>query len=157
MRAPYIPSEHAVKGLNAEPSAWIKRFCSLFSPNAKVLDMACGAGRNTKLLASFGNQVTGLDIDERCRPYIEVIPGATFMQADLEGALWPFEDEVFDVIVVSFYLERSLFPHLVKSLKRGGYLIYETFMLPFDGFDGNRAKSPDFVLKPLELLSLIHI
>lgn len=40
MRAPYIPSEHAVKGLNAEPSAWIKRFCSLFSPNAKVLDMA---------------------------------------------------------------------------------------------------------------------
>ena len=50
MRAPYIPSEHAVKGLNAEPSAWIKRFCPLFSPNAKVLDMACGAGRNTKLL-----------------------------------------------------------------------------------------------------------
>lgn len=40
MRAPYIPSEHAVKGLNAEPSAWIKRFCPLFSPNAKVLDMA---------------------------------------------------------------------------------------------------------------------
>ena len=150
MRAPYIPSEHAVKGLNAEPSAWIKRFCPLFSPNAKVLDMACGAGRNTKLLAFFGNQVTGLDIDERCRPYIEVIPGATFMQADLEGALWPFEDEVFDVIVVSFYLERSLFPHLVKSLKRGGYLIYETFMLPFEGFDGNRAKSPDFVLEPLE-------
>lgn len=37
MRAPYIPSEHAVKGLNAEPSAWIKRFCPLFSPNAKVL------------------------------------------------------------------------------------------------------------------------
>ena len=110
MRAPYIPSEHAVKGLNAEPSAWIKRFCPLFSPNAKVLDMACGAGRNTKLLASFGNQVTSLDIDERCRPYIEVIPGATFMQADLEGAPWPFEDEVFDVIVVSFYLERSLFP-----------------------------------------------
>ena len=84
MRAPYIPSEHAVKGLNAEPSAWIKRFCPLFSPNAKVLDMACGAGRNTKLLASFGNQVTSLDLDERCRPYIEVIPGATFMQADLE-------------------------------------------------------------------------
>lgn len=74
------------------------------------------------------------------------------MQADLEGALWPFEDEVFDVIVVSFYLERSLFPHLVKSLKRGGYLIYETFMLPFEGFDGNRAKSPNFVLKPLELI-----
>jgi len=43
MRAPYIPSEHVVKGLNAEPSAWIKRFCPLFSPNAKVLDMACGA------------------------------------------------------------------------------------------------------------------
>ena len=39
MRAPYIPSEHAVKGLNAEPSAWIKRFCPLFSPNAKVLDI----------------------------------------------------------------------------------------------------------------------
>jgi len=44
------------------------------------------------------------------------IPGATFMQADLEGAPWPFEDEVFDVIVVSFYLERSLFPERTKTL-----------------------------------------
>ena len=40
MRAPYIPSEHAVKGLNAETSAWIKRFCSLFSPNDNLMDMA---------------------------------------------------------------------------------------------------------------------
>ena len=74
------------------------------------------------------------------------------MRADLEGSPWPFEEEVFDVIVVSFYLERSLFPHLVKSLKQGGYLLYETFMLPFEGFDGNRAKNPDFVLNPLELI-----
>ena len=26
------------------------------------------------------------------------------------------------------------------------------FRSPFEGFDGNRAKSPDFVLEPLELI-----
>lgn len=60
MRAPYIPSEHVVKGLNAEPSAWIKRFCPLFSPNAKVLDMACGAGRNTKLFGVLRKPSDGI-------------------------------------------------------------------------------------------------
>lgn len=156
MRAPYIPSEHSIKGLNAAPSPWVKRFCPLFSPDAKVLDMACGAGRNTKVLAAAGNKVTALDIDERCKPYIEAIPGASFLRADLEGAPWPFEKEVFDAVVVTFYLDRNLFPKLVEVLKPGGYLIYETFMMPFVGFKGNRAKNEDFVLRPLELIEVFR-
>ncbi len=55
---------------------------------------------------------------------------------------------------MSFYLERRLYQNLFEVLKEDGFLIYETFMLPYPGFDGNRAKNPDFVLKPLELIDV---
>ena len=115
------------------------------------MDLACGCGRNTRLLAASGFQVTGVDIDERCRPYIEAIPGATFVQRDLENSDWLFAPGTFDAIVVNFYLERSLYPFLTDALKEGGFLLYETFMLPYPGFEGNRTNNPDFVLQPMEL------
>ncbi len=57
------------------------------------------------------------------------IPGARFVQADIENAPWPLAGEQFEGIVVTNYLHRPLFPVLQKSLKGGGVLIYETFML----------------------------
>lgn len=154
MKVPYIPSEHSLKGLKGAPSEWVKRFVSKLPKGGRVLDLACGCGRNTRLLASCGFEVVGADIDERCRPYIEAIPGAVFVQADFEGSPWPFEPKSFDAVLVSFYLERRLYQNLFEVLKDDGYLIYETFMLPYPGFDGNRAKNPDFVLKPLELIDV---
>ena len=156
MRTPYIPSEHQVKGLNAAPSKWMERFCPLFASGGSVLDVACGAGRNARLFSEKGFQVTGVDIDERCRGYLESLQNAKFVQADIEEGPWPFAAESFDVVEVSFYLYRDLLPKLAETVKPGGYLIYETFMMPFDGFDGNRAKNPDFVLKPLELVDVFR-
>lgn len=156
MRQPYIPSEHQVKGLNASPSKWISRFAPLYPANARVLDVACGAGRNARLFSELDLKVTCVDIDERCRQYIEKIPNATFVQADIEQGPWPFAPESFDIVEVSFYLYRDLLLKLAHTVKPGGYLIYETFMMPYEGFDGNRAKNPDFVLKPLELIDVFR-
>lgn len=149
-RAPYVPSEHTLKGLGGRPSLWLERFTHLFPKGAKVLDLACGCARNTNLLVQGGFDVTGCDIDERCAPFVEKA-GANFIRADLEGDPWPFKPAAFDVIVVEFYLWRKLFPDIEATLKDGGFLVYETFMMPYAGFVGNRAKNPDFVLKPLEL------
>ncbi len=62
MKEPYIPSEHLLKGLKGAPSEWVKRFIPKLPKGGRVLDLACGCGRNTRLLASCGFEVVGADI-----------------------------------------------------------------------------------------------
>ncbi|MCC7311249.1 MAG: SAM-dependent methyltransferase, partial [Sulfuritalea sp.] len=74
--------------------------------------------------------------------------------ADLEGADWPCPGSRFDAIVVTNYLHRPLFPHLLDALEAGGLLIYETFMA------GNercgKPSNPEFLLRPGELLDVVR-
>ncbi len=147
-----MPSTGQLKGLKGSPSTWLERFISLIPTGGTVLDYACGAARNDGYMASWGLKVTGVDKDERCKPYVLAYPNTTFIQADLENGEWPFTDESFDAVLVNFYLYRPVLPKLPGLLKPGGYLLYETFMLPYEGFDGNRAKSKAFALEPLELV-----
>jgi hypothetical protein len=80
-----------------------------------------------------------------------VIPGARFVQADLEdGSPWPFPGERFQGVVVTNYLYRPLFPVLKEALAESGVLIYETFMLGNERF--GRPSNPEFLLRPGELL-----
>jgi len=80
-----------------------------------------------------------------------VIPGARFVQADLEdGSPWPFPGERFQGIVVTNYLHRPLFPILKDALAEGGVLIYETFMLGNERY--GKPSNPMFLLRPGELL-----
>ncbi len=57
----------------------------------------------------------------------------------------------FDGIVITNYLHRPHFPHLIAALNEGGVLIFETFS------QGNeklgRPRNPDFLLAPGELLA----
>ena len=146
------PTQHSLKGLNGTPSAWLERFVPLFPEEGEILDLACGCGRNTGYLVSWGFKVTGVDIDERCKPYVEEFPKAKFLQADLESEPWPLKGMTFDVVLVDFFLSRKILPLIPSLLNPGGYLVYETFTMPYKGFDGNRAKNEDFVLSPLELV-----
>ena len=83
----------------------------------------------------------------------QAIPGARFVQADLEGgAPWPFPGERFEGVVVTNYLHRPLFPRLLEALAPGGVLLYETFMLGNERF--GRPSNPEFLLRPGELLEL---
>ena len=79
------------------------------------------------------------------------IPGARFIQADLEnGSPWPLPGERFEGVVVTNYLYRPLFARLLESLSPGGVLIYETFMLGNERF--GKPSNPAFLLRPGELL-----
>jgi SAM-dependent methyltransferase len=79
------------------------------------------------------------------------IPGARFIQADLEdGSPWPLPDERFEAVVVTNYLHRKLFARIQNSLQPGGVLIYETFMLGNERF--GKPSNPAFLLLPGELL-----
>ncbi len=80
-------------------------------------------------------------------------PGVEILAADLEdGGPWPFADRTFAGIVVTNYLYRPLFPHILASLEDGGVLIYETFARGNQQF--GRPRNPDHLLASGELLDL---
>lgn len=111
-----------------------------------MLDVACGSGRHARWFAERGIGVVAVD------RVPQSIPGARFVQADLEaGAAWPFAPARFAGIVVTNYLHRPLFPDLRASLAPDGVLIYETFMLGNERY--GRPSNPAFLLQPGELLS----
>jgi SAM-dependent methyltransferase len=109
-----------------------------------VLDVACGAGRHARVFLERKLPVVAVDRQA------QAIPGARFVQADLEdGSPWPFRGERFGGIVVTNYLHRPLFRHIADSLDQGGVLIYETFMAGNERY--GRPSNPAFLLKPGEL------
>lgn len=138
--------------MNLPVSPWVARFAPL-ARAGEALDLACGTGRHTRLLARLGLQVTALD---RNAELLQALtgPNVTTLQHDLEaeGAVWPFEPGRFALIVVTNYLYRPLFAQLAASLRPDGILVYETFA------QGNqiygKPSNPDFLLGPEELLGV---
>jgi len=126
------------------PSAWVRRWAPRIAPGI-ALDLACGSGRHSRLFLERGLLVVAVDRDA------QDIPGARFVQADLEdGSPWPLGGERFQAIVLTNYLHRPLFPQLIEALAPGGLLIYETFMLGNERH--GKPSNPDFLLRPGELL-----
>lgn len=146
-----IESRH-VNMMNLPPSPWVERFAPL-ARGGEALDLACGTGRHTRLLAARGHAVLAVD---RKTEALAAAAGAnvTTMEYDLEAdhSPWPFDAGRFSVIVVTNYLHRPLFAHLARSLRPDGILIYETFA------QGNQVygkpSNPAFLLAPGELLGL---
>lgn len=117
-----------------------------------MLDVACGAGRHSRHLASLGHEVLAVDRD--VTGFAAQPAGVALVQADLESGPWPFPGRRFDAIVVTNYLHRPLLPLLVASLEPGGVLIYETFASGNERF--GRPSNPDFLLRPGELLEAVR-
>ena len=124
----------------------MQRWAPLITQGA-VLDLACGSGRHAKFFLSRNLNVVAVDREP------QVIPGARFIQADLEdGSPWPLPGERFEGVVVTNYLYRRIFPEILQSLKPEGVLIYETFMLGNERF--GKPSNPGFLLRPGELLEV---
>jgi SAM-dependent methyltransferase len=136
------------------PSEWVRRFAPLIRRDGRVLDLAAGDGRHTKLLLDRGFSVTAVDRDitplqpfagERC-----VVLGV-----NLEGAppreILTLLGEPFAGIVATRYLYRPLLAELPAALAPDGVLIYETFALGNERF--GRPRKPDFLLRPGELVA----
>lgn len=127
----------------AAPSAWVERWAALV-PQGRVLDLACGGGRHSRLFLSRGYEVVAVDREPLG------VAGVRCVRADLEdGSPWPLPGERFQGIVVTNYLHRPLFALIEQALAPGGVLIYETFMQGNERF--GKPSNPAFLLRPGEL------
>ena len=152
-------SDSTLHGLEP-PSPWVTRWAHLLPPSvdlhgkepSDVLDLACGHGRHMQFLSSLGHRVLGVDRN------VEALNSASQwgetlladVEADVENAAWPLEGRTFKAVVVTNYLWRELFPHILSSLAEGGVLIYETFSKGNEVF--GKPSRPEFLLQPGELL-----
>ena len=76
------------------------------------------------------------------------------VQADLEqGHGIPARDGAFGAVLVFRYLHRPLASEIVRVLRPGGLLLYETFTRAQTGL-GWGPRSPEFLLEPGELPAL---
>lgn len=132
-----------------EPSAWVRRFLPLICPGGRVLDVAAGAGRHTRLLIAMGFAVTAVDRDVA---QLQPLAGGRCEVRALElekGEPWPLGGG-YDGIVVTNYLHRPLLAPIGAALAPGGVVIYETFAFGNERF--GRPRNPDFLLRSGELL-----
>ncbi len=103
----------------------------LLPVRGRALDLACGLGGSALLLARAGLMVNAWDLSsvaiERLRGYAAE-QGLQNLLADVRDVEQnPPAVASFDVITVSYFLQRQLAPALIAALKPGGLLFYQTF------------------------------
>ncbi|MBE7551415.1 MAG: class I SAM-dependent methyltransferase [Anaerolineales bacterium] len=137
-----------------EPTPFVAVCLPQLPQHGWALDVAAGAGRHSLALARHGLQVDAVDLScqglrlARQRA-LEAGLAIRFIVADLERPWLPRHS--YDVILVSFFLYRPLFPLIKACLQPGGWLVYETLTAE-QRFRANRQPTrPDYLLQPGEL------
>ncbi len=141
------------------PLAWVALHRHLLPADGTALDVACGSGCHAVWLATQGFRVLAVDRRADAIAALAAHPltsaGLIDVQVqDLETGRPVITPNAFDVVVVTHYLHRPLFPQLVAALRPGGVLVYETFTVA----QAARGKptNPDFLLRPGELVTLVQ-
>ena len=111
--------------IDLSPSPWVERHAHLVATGARLLDVAAGRGRHSRLFASRSAQVVAVDRDAAALAALEGVAGVRTLVADLETGPWPFAGRSFDAIVVTNYLHRPLIGTLLAALTPDGTLIYD--------------------------------
>lgn len=135
------------------PSPWVVAHLARIPKNSEVLDLACGQGRHSRLLAAAGHRVLAVDRDADALATLQGITGVCCQRMELEGEDWPLVDRQFAAVVVTNYLWRARLPELLALVQPGGVLIYETFMVGNAAY--GKPSRPDFLLQPGELRQVI--
>ena len=101
-------------------------------PKGRVLDVAMGKGRNALYLAKHGFEVEGVDINETSVKECREVASKRRLKikaqvVDLTG--YRISSNTYDVILCFNYLQRDLIPQMKTGLKKGGIILYQTFLI----------------------------
>jgi malonyl-CoA O-methyltransferase len=111
-----------------------------------ILEIGCGTGKNTTLLAEVGEQVIALDFSagmiEQARRKL-ALDNVTFTVADITQP-WPCRDQSIDLISCNLVLEHVsdlsfTFAQAVRVLRQPG-LFFVSELHPFRQYQGTQAR-----------------
>jgi tellurite methyltransferase len=134
-------------------------------PPGLALDVAGGAGRHALWLAQRGWRVKLVDISEAGVGLAQENAAKLFSQPGIPASTEPLftaevidlnsnpdlGDEQYDLVMVFLYLQRELFPALIRALRPNGFLFYQTYTTAHDERGGGPT-NPKYLLQPGELL-----
>lgn len=122
-----------------------------------ALDLACGLGANSLFLAHSKYEVQSMDLSDVAVNFLNEQAKHQFLP--IKGKVCDLTDktelqlkqESYDLIVITYYLDRSLFPLVKTAVKIGGYFFMETYFVSAE--KNKRGISDQYKLLPNELLS----
>lgn len=135
----------------ATPASVLENNVHLLSHHGQALDLACGRAGNAQLLATKNFQVDAFDLSPNVINALK-----QYDQTSINPQVWNSEEDTlkisyYDVIVVSYFLQRDLFPTIIQALKPKGLLFYQTWSQ--ESVDSSGPRNPNFRLRQGELLS----
>ncbi|HPP06969.1 MAG TPA: class I SAM-dependent methyltransferase [Syntrophorhabdaceae bacterium] len=136
-----------------EPHDLIKRFYHEI-PRGVVIDIAMGTGRDAVFLSDKGYSVIGI---ERSKEAIKVFQrefGGKHKEVSCiigDADFLPFKDDIAEGVTIFYFLIREIMGNIKAILKKGGILIYETFLKRQNIID--RWRNPEYLLEDGELYS----
>jgi tellurite methyltransferase len=147
----WLPRAVAALQSGGPPRAWAAPYT--VRPTHSAIDLAMGRGRHAQLLARAGFRTFGVDVKldavreavARARSDRLIVRGWC---ADLTET--PLPSGLFDLTLVTRYLQRDLFPSIRELVKSGGLVLYETFTINQRRL-GFGPTSSDHLLEPGEL------
>lgn len=149
-------SERLTQLKEPAPNPRLENLSSYFK-GGTALDIACGLGGNSLFLSRLNYQVLAIDISDVAINYLK--DQAEKQNLSITPQVYDLEEVnklkliniSFDLVVITYYLDRSLFPLIKNIIKEQGYFFMETFcQMPRKE---NQGISDQYKLKPKELLS----
>lgn len=133
----------------------------LLPHTGSALDVACGLGGNAIFLAQRGLQTQAWDISEQAIQKLTQfceLNNINLKTSVRDVQEHPPAENSFDVICVSYYLERDIAENIISALKPNGLLFYQTFIA--ESVSEHGPRNPKYRLHQNELLNMfapLHI
>ncbi len=131
---------------------------SSYLKGGTALDLACGLGGNSQFLAGRDYHVHAVDISDVALSFLK--EDAAVKQLSIQTHLcdlseWHTLQSMplsFDLIIMTYYLDRMICSLVQSLVKENGYFFMETYFL--SPLDENSRVSDRYKLQPQELLSV---
>lgn len=113
-----------------QPARVLLENAHLLPASAEALELACGLGANAIFLAGRGLRTDAWDISDVAAAKLNALAAEQELPLHAQArdvTAQPPAPASYDIIVVSYYLERDLCPALGAALRPAGLLFYQTF------------------------------
>ncbi|MCL4364252.1 class I SAM-dependent methyltransferase [Patescibacteria group bacterium] len=112
-----IAKDYGVKIQSKQPTIQLEKFIGFLPRSARVLDVGCASGRDTKAIHDLGFQVVGIDISTKLLEMAKKnYPDLTFIKADALNL--PFVKNEFDGIFANAVFHHFLKKDMEKVLRK---------------------------------------